>query len=86
MKTKKSEEKIKGYLKSKSVLLVTLRSTDRTAWKKLFVELGVGLSNFHNASSVKDAQTLIDTQKIDIVFTSYSVSYTHLTLPTTPYV
>ena len=71
--TDKDTEKIKKYLKSKSALLVTESPTDRTAWKKLFAELGVQLNNFHNASTMHDAHELINTKRVDILFTSHKL-------------
>lgn len=73
-KGSKEDEKIKKYLKNRSVLLVTESPTDRTAWKKLFVELGVALNNFHNASTLHDAKSLIETKKVDILFTSHKLN------------
>ena len=48
-------ENIKKYLKEKSVLIITESGTDRTAWKKLFVEMGVMVTNFHNAGSIEES-------------------------------
>lgn len=70
MKVDKESEKIKKYLKEKSVLLVTDSPTDRTAWKKTFVDLGVALNNFHNAQTISDVKVLIETRDIDILFTA----------------
>jgi tetratricopeptide (TPR) repeat protein len=68
---KNSEQDLKNYLKPMSVLLVTETATDRTAWKKLFSELGVVASNFHNCSIEEEAIELIKTKNIDILFCSY---------------
>lgn len=69
----KELDKIKKYLKGKSVLLVTESATDRTAWKKLFVELGVGLNDFHNANTLYDANEVLKTKSVDILFTSMRI-------------
>ncbi|MBT4790740.1 MAG: hypothetical protein HON90_04150 [Halobacteriovoraceae bacterium] len=57
-----------------SVLLVTESSTDRTAWKKLFIELGVPVGNFQNTSSFDEAISIISNNNIGIVVSSYIVA------------
>ena len=43
---------------------------------------GWGLSHGHEHNAV----ALADTPNVDALFAAWPVSYTHLTLPTTPYV
>jgi CheY-like chemotaxis protein len=69
----KEEEQLRKYLKSKSALIVTESSTDRTAWKKLLTELGIPITNFHNCSRMSEAIGLINSKRIDILFCSYII-------------
>ena len=66
----KNNEAIKEYLKSKSAMIVTESSTDRTAWKKLFIELGVALNSFHSAGTLTEALDILESKSPDIIFTS----------------
>jgi CheY-like chemotaxis protein len=70
----KNDVKVKEYLKDKSALVVTESSTDRTAWKKLFVELGVGINKFYSATSLDEALEVLESKAPEIIFTSYQMN------------
>lgn len=71
-----SEQEVSKFLKPRSVLIVTENTTDRTAWKKLFHELGTQTSNFYNANSLAEAMDIINSNEIHIVFSSYTMAET----------
>lgn len=64
------KSKIKSYLKDKKILLVSEVSTDRAAWKRVFLEYGAGVNNFYNALTLDEAEEFLEEQQVDILFTS----------------
>ncbi|MFT6631860.1 MAG: tetratricopeptide (TPR) repeat protein [Bacteriovoracaceae bacterium] len=70
----KNDIVVKEYLKDKTALVVTESSTDRTAWKKVFVELGVGINKFYSATSLKEALEILDDKSPEILFSSYQMN------------
>ena len=68
---KKETEKLREYLKTKNVLLITESSTDRTSWKRLFADLGVPVGNIENGKTKQEALDHIEQDTVDIIFASY---------------
>lgn len=68
----KEVEAIKNFLKHKKVLIASDNTTDRTTWKKIFIELGASTSNLLNATSIAEAIEIINDNDVHIVFSAYS--------------
>ena len=69
----KNDIVLREYLKDKTAMVVTESSTDRTAWMKLFVELGVGVNKFYSATSLKEAIEVLEDKSPEILFSSYQI-------------
>lgn len=66
-------EKIKKSIKRLKILICSDNSTDKTSWKKFFVDLGAPVGNFTNVTTFDEANEALE-DKPDIFFVSHRIN------------
>lgn len=67
------QEKIKNALKNLKVLICSDNSTDKTSWKKFFIDAGIPVANFSNVSTFDEANRALE-ECPDIFFVSHRIN------------
>lgn len=67
------DKKIKEFLKDQSALIVGPNQTDRVAWKKILIDLGVLTTSIHAASDYTEAITLLEEHRPPFVISEYEI-------------